>query len=311
MAISIDLNQSQDDILTELFCHIDDFLQSFHYESSVPLLEKGFLYHREFCRMSASEVMTILIAFHLLGAHDFKQFYTRQILEFHRDAFPDPLSYSRFVEVAETMSVPLEVEAFLSFLLSQGRKTGLYFVDSMPIAVCHNLRIKQNRLMKGIAQRGKSSTGWFYGFKLHLITNHLGEIVAARVTTGNVNDRIPVPEMAAGLTGKLFGDKGYISQKLTESMCKQGLLLITKVRKNMKNRLMSLFDRTMLRKRAVIETINDLLQNHFQIEHPRHRSHRGFVNNTLSALISYCLLPKKPGVRGLETTNEQMLPVAA
>ena len=121
-----------------------------------------------------------------------------------------------------------------------GRCTGVSFVDSTPIAVCHNRRIASHRVFDGIAQRGKSSVGWFFGFKLHLVVNDMGEVLACTLTPGNVDDRIPVPKLTKKLFGKLFGDRGYISKALFAELFKHGVQLITKLRSNMKNQVMDL-----------------------------------------------------------------------
>jgi hypothetical protein len=177
------------------------------------------------------------------------------------------------------------------------RKTEIYFVDSTLIKVCHIKREKQNRVFKGLAKKAKSTTGWFYGFNLHLVINDKGELMAFKLTAGNVDDRIPVPNLVKNLIGKLVGDKGYISQELFDNLLQQGLRLITKIKKNMKNKLMSLFDKLLLRKRAVIESVNDQLKNISQIEHTRHRSIWNFLANILASLVAYTLQPKKPSIR--------------
>lgn len=138
--------------------------------------------------------------------------------------------------------------------------------------------------------------GFFYGFKLHLVINEKGELLAFCITPGNVDDRTHVDSMTKDMVGKLYGDKGYISKELFEALFVRGLELITKVKKNMKNRLISEFDKCMLRKRALIESVNDQLQNISMIEHTRHRSLNGFLINVLCALIAYCLQPKKPSL---------------
>jgi hypothetical protein len=132
---------------------------------------------------------------------------------------------------------------------------------------------------------------WFYGFKLHLIINDQGELLAFYLPPGNVDDRKPVPKLA-DLFGKLFGDRGYVSQELQELLREEGVELITRVKKNMKNRLMSMFDYLMLRKRALIETVNDQLKNICQIEHTRHRSIANFCVNVESSLIAYTFKEK-------------------
>jgi hypothetical protein len=169
-------------------------------------------------------------------------------------------------------------------------------VDATTIKVCHNKRIPRHKVFAGIAARGKTSMGWFFGFKLHLSVNDRGEILACRLTPGNVDDRKPLPGMAKTLFGKLFGDKGYISQPLFDQLLAQGLELITPRRKNMKQRPLSLEDKLLLRKRSVIETINDQLKNISQIEHTRHRSVANFLVNLVCGLIAYCHQRKKPSL---------------
>jgi len=162
--------------------------------------------------------------------------------------------------------------------------------------VCHNRRIPSHKVFAHVAERGKSSVDWFYGFKLHLIVNDQGELLAFQLTAGNVDDRKPVAKLAKGLFGKLFGDRGYISQNLQQILSEQNLQLITKIRKNMKNRLLSAFDQIMLRKRALIETINDQLKNICQIEHTRHRSAANFLVNVIGGGIAYTFKEKLPSL---------------
>jgi len=166
------------------------------------------------------------------------------------------------------------------------------------LCVCENIRIPRHKVFKELAQRGKTSIGWFYGFKLHLVINHLGELMAVHITAGNIDDRKPVSRMVKTLKGKLSGDKGYIKKELVKELFGQGPEFIITIKKNMKQNL-SASDRILLRKRAVIETANDLLKNYFQAEHSRHRSAAGFMNNVLSALIAYTFYPTKPEMRGI------------
>lgn len=206
--------------------------------------------------------------------------------------FPELVSYQRFIESMPRLLIPM-----CAYLRSNyGTCTGINFVDSTRIVVCHNKRIKRHKVFKDLAARGKSSMGWFFGFKLHLIVNDQGDLLAVFITPGNVDDRQPLKHMSQGLFGKLFGDKGYISQPLFEHLYKQGLELITNIRKNMKNSLMKLEDKLLLRKRSIIETINDQLKNMSQIEHTRHRSPTNFAINLLAGLIAYTKQPKKPSL---------------
>ena len=178
-----------------------------------------------------------------------------------------------------------------------GRCTGVSFVDATALAVCRNQRISSHKVFAGIAARGKTTMGWFYGFKLHLVANDQGELLACQLTPGNLDDRKPVPTLAKRLLGKLFGDMGYISQKLVAQLLAEcNVQLVTLARSNMQGRLLPLDDVILLRKRAIMETINDQLKNISQIEHSRHRSPLNFVVNLFAGLIAYCLQPKKPSL---------------
>ena len=151
--------------------------------------------------------------------------------------------------------------------------------------------------------------GWFYGFKLHLVINEQGELLAVQLTPGNVDDRAPVSKLTKGILGKLFGDKGYISSKLFAELWNRGLQLVTHICRNMHNKLMPLMDKILLRKRSLIETVNDQLKNIAQIEHTRHRSVTNFLVNLVSGLISYTFQPKKPSLR-LSNQEQTLLGLA-
>lgn len=276
--------------LVELFCDVDDFCRVFIPEWERQLISDGTRKRNRSCRMTMSEIMTIIIAFHMSNHRDFKNYYKGYIAKFYRSHFPNLLSYTRFLEVMPKAIVPLS--SYFSTL--KGDSTGIEFIDSTSIKVCHNLRIPRHQTFNDIAQRGKGTMGWFYGFKLHLVTNFKGEIVDAKLTTANVHDTKPVLELSKKLTGKLYADKGYISKKLSANLKDKGVDLITTVRRNMKAKAMSLWDRAMLSRRFIIETINDQLKNISQIEHSRHRSPNGFMLNLLAGLVAYCLKDNKP-----------------
>lgn len=276
-----------------IFCEVDDFCRIFEPKFNQQLLADGQRQRIKPSRMSRSEVMTILVLFHQSGFRDLKRFYTKVVCQYWERDFRHLLSYNRFVELQRDALVLLG--AFMQTRL--GKCSGVSFVDSSKIPVCNNLRIKQNKVFEGVAQRGKTSTGWFYGFKIHLVVSDCGEILAWRMTLGNVDDRKPVPHMTKHVWGKLFGDKGYLSQKLSELLGANNVQLITKVKKNMKNKFISFFDKLMLRKRAIIETINDQLKNISQIEHTRHRSVWNFYTNVVAGLIAYTYQEKKPNLQ--------------
>jgi len=242
--------------------------------------------------LTMSEVMTIIILFQSSGFRNFKTYYAGHVCAHLRKEFPGLVSYQRMVELQSQTALPLTAFLHTRF----GRCTGVSFVDATSIAICHNRRIESNKVFRGLARRGKTSVGWFYGFKVHLVINDSGELLGVMITAGNVDDRKPVPAMTKKLFGKLFGDRGYISQKLFEELYERGLQLITKLKKNMKNKLMPMIDKLLLRKRALIETVNDQLKNICQIEHTRHRSKINFLVNLLAALIAYTYQEKKPSL---------------
>ena len=291
--------------LLELFCDVDDFCNAFDDFWQARSLGKGTGKKRGPKPMlSLSEVMTIIIHFHQSQYRNFKAYYTGHVAEHLCAEFPRLPSYNRFVELMPGALLPLSL--YLKSRLAD--PTGIAFVDSTPLPVCHNRRIQRHKLFAGLAARGKTSMGWFYGFKLHLIVNERGDLVALYVTPGNVDDRKPVPHLTKAMWGKLFGDKGYISQALFEELFARGLQLITSIRKNMKPRLVPLIDKLLLRKRAIIETINDQLKNISQIAHTRHRSVDNFMVNLMAGLIAYTWQPKKPSLN-LVNEDAALLPV--
>ena len=257
------------------------------------MLTSGVVQRRRSGNLSVSEIMTIMIHLHQSRYRNFKSYYTQHVQVYLRSEFPELVSYERFVQLMPSVLVPLC--AYLSSCC--GRCTGISFIDSTSIAVCHNRRIQSHRVFDGLAARGRTSVGWFFGFKLHLVVNDQGELLALKLTPGNTDDRTPVPEMTRKLFGKLFGDKGYISKALFAELFARGIQLITKLKSNMQNRLIPLVDKVFLRKQAIIESVNDQLKNISQIEHSRHRSPANFLVNLVSGLIAYCHQPMKPSLR--------------
>jgi len=160
--------------------------------------------------------------------------------------------------------------------------------------VCDNKRIPRHKVFKGEAERGKTSMGWFFGFKLHAIINSQGELLRVKLTPGNTNDRRPLPEMCKGLRGLLFGDKGYVGKALAETLQEMGIKLVTTRKKNMKPAALTAFEKALLKRRSIIETVFDELKNLCQIEHTRHRSLGNFLVNLMAGIVAYCLSEDKP-----------------
>lgn len=243
--------------------------------------------------MSLSEIMTILVAFHQNHYRNFKHYYLDHVCVYWRNEFPRLPSYQRFVEWMPSTLLPLCV--YLKRCC--GKCTGISFIDATSIKVCHNRRIPRHRVFQKIAARGKTSVDWFFGFKLHLIVNERGELLNLQITPGNTDDRQPVLDLVQSLFGKIFADRGYVSQSLATNLLENfGIQFFAKPRRNMKNRLMLLSDKLLTRKRSIIETVIDQLKNISQIEHSRHRSPVNFGVNILCGLIAYCHQPKKPSL---------------
>ncbi|STX60444.1 membrane-associated, metal-dependent hydrolase [Legionella israelensis] len=280
------------DKLVELFCIVDDFCQKF-----LPIFEQQLInisgkVRKKPCSLSMSEIMTIVIHYHQSNYRNFKSYYSYVLQKDLRPYFPKLVSYSRMTELMPSCIVPLT-----AFCHNQSKTlTGIYFVDSTPIEVCHVKRAQQNKTFKGLAEKSKSTMGWYFGFKLHLVANDKGELMAFKITSSRTDDRTVVPDLSKNLLGKMIGDKGYISQNLTEKLAERGLQLLTKVRKNMKQKVLDAFDKVLLRKRVIVESVIDQLKNISNIEHSRHRSVFNFMVNILAGLAAYALKPKKPSL---------------
>jgi len=282
-------------MLTKIFCEIDDFMKTFEANYKSKLLTEENKDNFKNSKLSMSEIMTIVVFYHNYGNRTFKDFYTKTVQKYMIKEFPDLVSYNRFVELIPTVLIPLIAFLKMKRLV---KSDSITFVDSTKIQVCHNKRIPRNKVFKGIAKRGKSTMGWFYGFKLHIAINENGELCGVRVTPGNVDDRNVdvLDKVLQNVTGKVFADKGYISSKLFEHLYEKGITLIHSVRKNMKNKLLPLIDKLLLRKRSIIETVNDQLKNMCNIEHSRHRNPINFLVNLVAGLIRYTYFEKKPSI---------------
>lgn len=277
--------------LVEIFVSVDDFLIEF-----APALQKHLIGEDKWAKrsMNKSEVISILIFFHLSGFRNFKAYYQVAVKGYFRSYFRTLYPYEHFVSLQSSLS--LELYAYLNICcLSTCDKAN--YIDSTTLKVCHIKREKQHKVFKNIAQKGKNSMGFFFGFKLHLICNQKGEIVRILLTSGNKadNNEWILKELLEGLKGDIYGDKGYIS-KLKPYFQEKNIQLISKVRKNMKQEKLSREKEYYLYKRGLIETVIDKLKNECQIEHTRHRSPKNFIVNLWSGLIAYKFLDKKPGI---------------
>ena len=284
-----------EDKVTEIFCVIDEFCKNFSSECA-----RNLALEHEPCRrrnrkgrMSKSEIMTILVCYHFGSFANFKHYYQLYIRQHLHDSFPSAVSYNRFVELAPR--VFLEMMLFMK-LSAFGKCSGIIFVDSTMIPVCHNLRRYANKVFAGVAKDGTGTMGWCHGFKLHLMCNDRGEIITFCLTGANVDyrDKRVWTVFSRELYGKVFADRGYIKHGRFDELFEQGIHLVHGLKANMKNRLMPMWEKIMLRKRCIIECINDLLKNKANIVHSRHRSIHNFIMNMCGALAAYSFFENKP-----------------
>ena len=282
--------------LTTIFFHIDEFCKQYgKFISKKILKSKSTSRSGHPKKMYLSKVMTIYVSFQHSGYQTFKRYYQNHVYVVMRKDFSSLISYNHFLERMKEAAILLAL-----FAASRNSKnvTGVSFIDSTKLAVCKNLRINSHKVFKESAARGKSSTEWLYRFKLHIIINHLGEIISFWITSGNVDDKNPklINRLRKKMHGLLFGNRGYISQRLFENLFNKGIKLITSIRKNMKNKLIVFYEKLLLRKRNIIESTNNLLKNTFKIKHSRHRCLHNFLANAFSAIAAYSYHKNKPSI---------------
>lgn len=278
--------------IEDIFCEIDDFCKDYYQKQSEYLLLNPSRKRNRKYRLSHSEIITIEVLFHLSHYRTFKDYYLECVIPHFKTYFPALVSYNRFVEL-KSLIVPM-LASYMNY--KSGTKTGIYYIDSTTLKVCRNQRISRHKVFKGIAQRAKSSMGWFYGFKLHLVINHQGELISSCLSSGNVDDRKPMLDLFKNLKGAACCDRGYIAKNIAHDLLQQGLNFITKTKANMKKIIRSNFEKYLLSQRSVVETVIDQLKSICFIEHSRHRKPDNFLCNTLSALIAYTLKPRKPSI---------------
>lgn len=284
--------------IIEIFCNLDDFMKEFDavlLKNSISDTSLPKKRNRK-SKMSKSEVMTIMVIFHLKSHRNLKHFYLYYVSKHMNDYFPNLVSYNRFVELQKSVIQPLAV--YLK-LFGLGKCSGISFIDATALKVCHYKREKQNKVFYGIAEKSYGTLGWFYGFKLHLVSNDKGQIIDFLITKANVDDRYPLKNknFHDKIFGKIYGDKGYLGKDLFDKLFVDGIHLVTKLRKNMKKKALDFMDKIYLRKRAIIESVNDVLKNTCQIEHSRHRSFDNFLGNLIAGLTAYSFLDSKPSIK--------------
>ncbi len=276
-------------MLVKIFCEIDDFCKFIDKKNIGSVKKVG-----RKPKLSASEVLTITVFFYSSRFKDFKTYYETMIKGYLRNAFNGIVSYNRFIELRQKYAMHM---ILFSQKQALGRCNGISIIDSCKLEVCHPRREYSHKTFKGIATKGKTSTGWFYGFKLHLVINSKGELLSFFITPGNVADNNK--DVLDRLTdnkvfGKLVGDKGYIGG--FKRLFSKGIQLIHRIRKNMKNKLMNMFDKLLLRKRGVIESVIGILKAQYSLENMNFRSPISLIVHVCSVISAYSFRESKPAI---------------
>jgi len=279
--------------LTDIFCELDDFCNELdtytqNYMLTGPMKGK----RGPECSLAISEIMTILVMFQSSRVRDFKNFYTGLLCLYYKGCFPKLPGYERFVKLMQRAIFPLTIFT----QLKAGKQTGIYYIDSSCLPVCHIRRSKRHKTFDGVAEYGHTSVGWFFGLKLHIVTNDRGELMAFKITKGNRHDSKEAVPLLKSLKGLAFGDKGYLGKKIFEELIAGGLKLITRQRRNMKTKpVISRYERQLLHKRGIIETVIGHLKHCYQVWHTRHRSIINALTHLVAALAVYAIEPLQFG----------------
>jgi hypothetical protein len=269
--------------ITTIYYLINNFCKIYQQWEHNKLLPSDKKRQRE-GSLSLCELLTIVLYFYLSPCQDFKNYYLYYLSSKYKGYFALP-SYSRIIQLWPRIILPLA----LILQLLKGESCGIYFIDSTKLSICHNKRTSNNRVFGKLARIGMSSYGWFMGFKLHLVINNKGEIMAIKITKANSSDLYAADSLTKELQGKLFGDKGYISKALFTKLYARDLRLFTGIRKDMKNHLLELDDKINLRKRSLIESVFNVLKNSMNLEHSRHRSPINFLVHILACITAYAI----------------------
>ncbi len=280
----MDMNQ-----LTRIFCQIDDFCKEINSYKMDYFLPSPTIRRGPACCLSDSEIMMILILFQSSHWRNFKNYYNHFLLIYYKTAFPKLPSYNRFIEIMKRVIFHL----ILFSQVNSGKRTGIYFIDSTCLPVCHLKRSTRHKTFDDIAQYGRTSVGWFFGLKLHIVINDRGELIAFKMTSGKQNDAKAGESIMQKLQGLMFGDKGYIGKELFSRLLEKGLKLITRGRKNMKEKIYSPIEKQLLDKRGIIETVINHFKHHYHIWHTRHRSVLNAMTHLMAGIAAYVIEPLK------------------
>jgi hypothetical protein len=279
--------------LTDIFCELDDFCNLLNTYAQDYMLTGPMKGKRgPECSLAISEIMAILVMFQSSRVRDFKNFYTGLLCLYYKGYFPKLPGYERFVKLMQRAVFPLTIFT----QLKAGKQTGIYYIDSSCLPVCHIRRSKRHKTFDAVAEYGHTSVGWFLGLKLHIVTNDRGELMAFKITKGNRHDSKEAVPLLKSFKGLAFGDKGYLGKKIFEELLAGGLKLITRQRRNMKTKsVISRYERQLLNKRGIIETVIGHLKHCYQVWHTRHRSIINALTHLVAALAAYAIEPLQLG----------------
>jgi hypothetical protein len=282
--------------LIEIFCEIDDFVLACEKMCSTKLIGSNSPQSVNKPSITYAEMLCIEILYHHSGYKCFQYYYEQVVLKGAlKTYFPKAPSYNRSVQLK-----PRIVMLVILYLqcCRLGHLCGLYYAGSTSLSVCNNRRIHSHKVFKMQAVRGKTSTGWFYGFKLFLVVDAFGQIVKVAFTTANTadNNLKQMLKLFGNLQGLVFADKGFINNAATQQLLQRGLHLVTGIRANMKNKLMLMSHKLLLKKRGMTESVNDILKTVCDMEHTRHRSPVNAIINVFAALCAYTHLERLPSI---------------
>jgi hypothetical protein len=255
------------------------------------------------CCLSDSEIMMILILFQSSQWRNFKNYYNHFLSTYYKTAFPKLPSYNRFIEIMNRVIFHL----ILFSQINSGKRTGIYFIDSTCLPVCHLKRSTRHKTFDEIAQYGRTSVGWFFGLKLHIVINNQGELIAFKITSGKQNDAKAGESIMQKLNGLIFGDKGYLGKELFSRLLEKGLKLITRNRKNMKEKNYSPIEKQLLNRRGIIETVINHFKHHYHIWHTRHRSVLNAITHLIAGIAAYVIEPLKISAIRLLSSDKCLL----
>lgn len=237
--------------------------------------------------LSLQAILAFGIFRYATGVKDVKH-YHRKLLSSYSNELGRIPNYGNFNTLVNQATPYVIFLLQWIFYVNKSRQDGFYFMDSTPLKVCENKRIFDHKVCEDLAQRGKSSMGWFFGFKLHVVCDSLGRLVSLLITPGNTDDRKFVLKLLRGLKGLCIADAGYVSKKLMQELYEQGLLLLTDVRKSMK-RLMSETQHALLKQRQRIEGVFSCLKHRLKAEASIARSPLGYLSRCLYACLTFAL----------------------